>query len=168
MSSREAIAVNSPWLSVKSSLLLAGAAVASFFVAYEYEAAGAAIVIFLACLYRLAWVKSTRWAFYLGLAIGSAVAAGQLWFFVGLFGWQAAGLWAMLGMLIACYLLLSRIIVARWPRYGALCLPVIWLALEYTRGELNPLRFAWLTPGFALRSWHPHTPPASWFRADPD
>jgi apolipoprotein N-acyltransferase len=142
--------MKSPWLSARWSLLIAAAGVASFFVAYEVEAAGAAIIGYLACLYWLAWAPSPRWAFYLGLAIGSTVAAGQLWFFHDLFGWAAAGLWAILGLWIALYLLLSRIVVARWPRCGALWLPVIWFALEYTRGELYFLRFAWLTPGFAL------------------
>jgi apolipoprotein N-acyltransferase len=137
-------------MSVKSSLLLAAAAVAAFFAAYEFEAAGVAIVVYLACLYRLAWVRSPRWAFYLGLSIGSIIAAGQLWFFHDVFGWAAAGLWAILGLWIALDLLLSRIVVARWPRCGALWLPVIWLALEYARSELYYLRFAWLTPGFAL------------------
>jgi apolipoprotein N-acyltransferase len=132
------------------SLTLAAAGVAAFHVAYEFEAAGALIVVYLACLYRLAWVSSPRLAFYLGLAIGSAIAALQLQFLFGIFGWAAAGLWAILGLWIAFFLLLSRIVVGRWPRYGALWLPVIWFALEYTRSELYALRFAWLTPGFAL------------------
>src|SRR5262245_6045286 len=155
----KAIVVNSPWTSVKTSLLLAAAAVAAFFVAYEFEAAGAVIVVNLACLYRLAWVKTARRAFYLGLAIGTSTAAGQLWFFQTIFGWGAFGLWAILGVWLGLFLLLSRIIVARWPRYGALWLPVIWFALEYTRSELYYLRFAWLTPGFALS--HPALVPFS-------
>jgi apolipoprotein N-acyltransferase len=142
--------VNSPWISVKTSLLLAAAAAAAFFAAYEFEAAGALIVVYLACLYRLAWVRSARWAFYLGLAIGTATAAGQLWFFQAIFGWGAIGLWAILGVWLGLFLLLSRMIVGRWPRHGALWLPVIGFALEYTRSELYYLRFAWLTPGFAL------------------
>ncbi|MGE5190855.1 MAG: nitrilase-related carbon-nitrogen hydrolase [Deltaproteobacteria bacterium] len=142
--------MNSPWISPATSLVLAAVGVAAFHVAYEFEAAAPAIVVYLACLFRLAWVRSPRWAFYLGLAIGTALATGQLWFFHEVFGWAAAGLWAILGLWIGFFLLLSRIVVARWPRYGALWLPVIWLALEYTRGELYPLRFAWLTPGFAL------------------
>jgi apolipoprotein N-acyltransferase len=142
--------VNSPWISAKTSLLLTAAAVAAFFAAYEFAAAGAVIVVYLVCLYRLAWVKSARRAFYLGLTIGTVTAAGQLWFFQGIFGWAAIGLWAILGLWIAAFLLLSRIVIGRWPHYGSLLLPVIWLALEYTRSELYYLRFAWLTPGFAL------------------
>jgi apolipoprotein N-acyltransferase len=138
------------WLSNTAALSLAAMAVIVFHVAYEFEAAAALIIVYLACLYRLAWVKSPRRAFYLGVAIGTATAAGQLWFFQGVFGWAAIGLWAILGLWIGSFLLLSRIVVARWPSYGALWLPVIWFALEYTRSELYYLRFAWLTPGFAL------------------
>jgi hypothetical protein len=40
------------------SLALAVAGVAAFHVAYECEAAGAVIIVYLACLFRLAWVPS--------------------------------------------------------------------------------------------------------------
>ncbi len=139
-----------PWLSPVISLPLAVAGVAAFHVAYEYEAAAVVVVIYLASLFQLAWVPSPRWAFYLGLVMGFTIAALQLRFFLDVFGWVAVGLWAILGLWTAFFLLLSRIVVSRWPRYGALWLPVIWFALEYTRSELYSLRFAWLTPGFAL------------------
>ncbi len=133
-----------------ATLALAIAAVAAICLAYEYEAAGGAAVIYLACLSRLAWVKSSRVAFYVGLAIGFTIASIHLQFMRGLFGPAAIGLWAIFGIWIALFLLLARIVVGRWPRYGALWLPVIWLGLEYFRSELYYLRFAWLTPGFAL------------------
>jgi apolipoprotein N-acyltransferase len=142
--------VNAKWLSTTATLLLAIAAVASIYLAYEYEAAGGASVIYLACLSRLAWVKSSRLAFYLGLAIGFTIASIHLQFMRGLFGPAAVGLWAIFGIWIALFLLLARIVIGRWPRYGALWVPVIWLGLEYFRSELYYLRFAWLTPGFAL------------------
>jgi apolipoprotein N-acyltransferase len=147
---QERTSVTPRWFSNATALSLAAMAVIVFHVAYEFEAAAALIVVYLACLYRLAWVKTPRWAFYAGLTIGTATAAGQLWFFQGVFGWAAIGLWAILGLWMAAFLLLSRIVVARWPRWCALLLPVIWFALEYTRSELYYLRFAWLTPGFAL------------------
>src|SRR5579872_5115377 len=142
--------VNAKWLSTTAALSLAATAVAAFYLAYEYEAAGAAAAIYLACLSQLAWVKSSRLAFYLGLAIGFSVASIHLRFMRDLFGPAAIGLWAIFGIWIALFLLLARIVVGRWPRYGALWLPVIWLSLEYFRSELYYLRFAWLTPGFAL------------------
>jgi apolipoprotein N-acyltransferase len=144
-------------LSTVAALVLAVASVASFQIAYEWKAAAGFIVAYLACLFRLAWVKSSRWAFYLGLAIGFSIAAAQLRFFYDIFGPAAIGLWLIFGLWHAFYLLLARNTVARWPRSGALCLPVIWFALEYFRSELYYLRFAWLTPGFALShpTWLP-------------
>src|SRR5579863_4086976 len=146
---------NDTWLSVTATLLLAVTAVAAICLAYEYEAAGGATVIYLACLSRLAWVKSSRLAFYVGLAIGFTIGSIHLQFMRGLFGPAAIGLWAIFGIWIAFFLLLARIVAGRWPRYGALWLPVLWVGLEYFRSELYYLRFAWLTPGFALshQSW---------------
>ncbi len=152
--------MSGPWLSSRTSLVLAAVAVAAFHVACDVEAAAALVVIYLGCLFLLARVKSPRWAFYLGLGIGFAIAAGLLRFFLGIFGWGCIGLWAIFGIWIAFFLLLSRIVVGRWPRYGVLWLPVIWLALEYTRSELYYLRFGWLTPGLTLSH-----PGMVWFAA---
>jgi len=146
----EAAIVDPKWLSTKAILLLAITAVASICVAYEYEAAGGGVVIYLACLSRLAWVRSSRVAFYLGLTIGFAIGSIHLQFMRGLFGPAAIGLWAIFGIWIGFFLLLARIAVGRWPRYGVLWLPILWLGFEYFRSELYYLRFAWLTPGFAL------------------
>ncbi len=138
------------WLSWKATLLLAMTSIASICLAYEYESAGGAVIIYLACLSRLAWVRSSRVAFYVGLAIGFVIASTHLQFMHGLFGPAAGALWAIFGIWIAFFLLSARIVVARWPRYGVLWLPVLWMAFEYFRSELYYLRFAWLTPGFAL------------------
>jgi apolipoprotein N-acyltransferase len=145
------------WISTRASLLLAAAAVAAFEIAAEFEAAAPLVIVYLACLVALAWVRSPRRAFYLGLEIGASIAALQLGFFVGVFGWAAVGLWAIFGIWIAFFLLLSRVVVGRFPRYGVLWLPVIWLGLEYLRSELYFLKFAWLTPGFLLS--HPSSLP---------
>ncbi|MBI3863416.1 MAG: hypothetical protein HY290_16115, partial [Planctomycetia bacterium] len=138
------------WHGTKTTWLLTVLAVAAFEAAYEYETAAGLIVVYLACLFSLAWVKTPRRAFYLGLAIGTATAGLQLTFFYGIFGPMAMGLWAILGLWIALFLLLARIVVERWPHRGAMWLPVLWFGLEYFRCELYYLRFAWLTPGFAL------------------
>ena len=115
-----ATTVPGPWLSPASSLILAAVGVAAFHVACEFEAAAALVVVYLGCLFGLARVKSSRWAFYLGLGIGFAIAAGQIRFFLDIFGWGAVGLWAILGIWIAFFLLLSHIVVSRWPRFGVL------------------------------------------------
>src|SRR5258708_2303257 len=93
--------VNAKWLSTTAALLLAIVAVASISLAYEYEAAGGATIVYLACLSRLAWVKSSRLAFYLGLAIGFTIASIHLQFMHDLFGPAAIGLWAIFGLWIA-------------------------------------------------------------------
>lgn len=129
---------------------LALIAVAAFHVAYLFERLAGVIVVYLACLFLLAWVGSSRWAFYLGMAIGISVAAPHLWFFQEIFGPAAVGLWAVFGVWTGLYLLLAHLVVTRWPRAGGWWLPVVWFAIEYFRSELNPLRFAWLSPGFAL------------------
>src|SRR4029077_17134955 len=142
--------MNPRWLSTRASLFLGAVAVAAFEIAAEFEAAAPLVIVYLACLFALARVKSTRWAFYLGLVIGWSIAALQLQFFVDVFGWAAVGLWAIFGIWIAFFVLLPRIVVGRWPQYGVLWLPIVWLGLEYFRCELYFLRFAWLTPGFLL------------------
>lgn len=129
---------------------MAGLAVGAFHLAYEWSSVAALIVVYLAAMFRLAWVPSARWAFYSGLAIGFAIAAPQLAFLWDVFGPGVIGLWAVLGVWQGLYLLLAWHAVNRWPRYGVLWLPVVWFALEYFRSELYHLRFSWLTPGYAI------------------
>lgn len=144
-------------ISTPLAWLLAALGVGGFHFAYEWDAGAGTIAVYLVCLYRLAWVRSARWAFYLGLGIGVAIAAPQLWFFVGIFGPAAIGLWLILGLWTALYLLLAHVAVTRSPERGYWLLPWLWFALEYFRSELYYLRFAWLIPGFALshREWMP-------------
>ncbi len=140
------------WLSPKKSWILAALAVVVTIRRRRRPTLRmkAAVVVYLACLFSLAWVKTTRMAFYLGFVIGSSIAALQLWFFFEIFGPAAVGLWAILGLWVAFYVLLSRIVVERWPNGGLVWIPVIWFALEYFRSELYYLQFAWLTPGLGL------------------
>lgn len=137
-------------LSTRAALALAVAGLVTFHVACLIEPAGIVTVGYLLCLYALAWAKSARWAFYLGLLIGTLVAAPQLWFFESIFGPAAVGLWAILGVWTGLFLLFSQIAVTRFPISGRWMIPVFWLAIEYFRSELYPLRFAWLPPGTML------------------
>jgi len=137
-----------------TAIALVVAAVGCFHLACLVEPAGIVVVGYLASIYALAWVKTARWAFYLGLGIGTLIAAPQLWFFESIFGPAAVGLWAILGVWIGLFLLFSHQAVRRWPVAGRWMIPVFWLALEYFRSELYPLRFAWLTPGTCLSDPH--------------
>src|SRR6185369_14053242 len=112
---------------------LALAAITCFHLACLVERAGIVVVLYLLSLYLLGWVKSARWAFYLGLVIGTLVAAPQLWFFQSIFGPAAVGLWAILGVWTGLFLLFSHLAVTRWPIGGRWMIPVFWLAIEYFR-----------------------------------
>ncbi len=72
--------MNTSWLSTKSALILALTAIATFHLTFLWEAAAGLFAIDLFCLYQLAWVKSTRWAFYRGFGVGYAIGAPQLCF----------------------------------------------------------------------------------------
>ena len=62
-------------LSPIRALGTAAVAVGAFHLAYEWEIAGGLVAVYLVALYSLAWVRTARWAFYLGLAIGFAVTS---------------------------------------------------------------------------------------------
>ncbi len=140
-------------LSLKQEIILGLAAVAAFHLAYEFEVLGGVVVVYLGCMFALAWAPTRRLAFYPGVLIGLLTVGPQLAFFWGIFGVAALVLWTILALWLGLYLLLARMVVERWrngKNWGALWLPVLWLALEYFRSELYYLRFAWLTPGFVL------------------
>jgi hypothetical protein len=103
-------------LTTGRALALAGVAVGAFHLACLVEAAAIVVLFFLGSMYALAWVKSARWAFYLGLSIGTLIAAPQLWFFESIFGPAAIGLWAILGVWIGLFLLFSHHAVTRFSK----------------------------------------------------
>lgn len=137
-------------LSSRAALAWAGVAAIAFHVAYTFEIAGPAIVVYLVAWFQLAWVRSSRWAFYLGFGLGFACGAPQLWFMYGIFGPAATALWGIFALYLAFFLLASNAAVRRWPRFGPFAIAIFWMAFEYFRSELWWLKFAWLTPGFAL------------------
>ena len=134
----------------RATLALTVTSLAAFEVAYETAWGSPAVVVYLGCLFALAWVKSTRLACYLGMLIGTVLAALQLTFMFDIFGPAAVGLWMILGVWTGLFLLLSRIVVARWPVWGAIWIPILWVAVEYFRSELYYLRFSWGIPAWAV------------------
>jgi apolipoprotein N-acyltransferase len=138
------------WLRTSATMALAVTAVGAFELAYETTWGAPAVVLYLGSLFALAWVKTTRRAFYLGMLIGTSLAALQLTFMSEIFGPAAIGLWMILGVWTGIYLLLARTVVERWPTWGLVWIPILWMAVEYFRSELYYLRFAWVTPGWAL------------------
>ncbi len=138
-------------LTRKASALLALGAVVAFQLAYTFKTCSFLAVIYLYCLFQLARVKSTRLAFYLGLAIGVLAYAPQSMFLWNIFGAAAIPLWLILAFWIALFLALARLCVARLGTTPALILiPFLWTGLEYFRSELYYLRFSWLNAGYAF------------------
>ena len=79
--------------------------VLAFRVAFQWNGAGPLIILYLLCLYRLAWLKSARSAVYIGFAAGLAAIAPQLTFFYGIFGIGAVALWAVLAAWLAAFVI---------------------------------------------------------------
>jgi len=148
-----------PALTLKEAGLLALGAVAAFQLACTFGAFSFLIVIFLYCLFQLAWLQTTRLAFYLGLAIGLLAYAPQSLFLWKIFGAAAVPLWLVLAFWLALFLALARLCLARLGQVPALILiPFLWTGLEYFRSELYYLRFSWLNAGYAFSNnlqWMP-------------
>jgi apolipoprotein N-acyltransferase len=155
-------AVQPAALSPLSAALLALLAVASFHIAYASPYSSLAIVAFLFALFKLAFVKTSRQAFYLTLAVGLAIYAPRLYFFWTLFQIGAVPLWIILSCWLACFVVIGRAILVRHgPIAWACAAPFVWTGLEYFRSELYYLRFSWLNVGYAFSQ----TPALPYFSA---
>jgi apolipoprotein N-acyltransferase len=141
-------------LSWWKAVLLALGAVGCFHAAYTPANPGPLallIVGYVVCLAQLARLRTTRLAFYIGLLTGLACFAPQLAFFWTIFGPAAIALWTVLAFWIALFVALTHLALARFGAKRAVWLvPFLWTGLEYFRGELYFLKFAWLNVGFAL------------------
>jgi apolipoprotein N-acyltransferase len=126
-------------------------AVAAFHLAYAFTACSVLMGLYLFCVLQLARARTTRGAFYPGLAVGLGVYVPQADFLWNIFNVGAFSLWMVLAFWVALFVALARMC---WARYGpaatALAAPFLWTGLEYFRSELYPLRFAWITPGYAF------------------
>lgn len=131
--------------------MLAAGAVTAFHLAYAVMALDSLMLVYSFCLFQLTRVKTTRQAFYLGLAVGFLCCAPQLTCFWRNFGPAAIALWLVLAFWIASFLALGRLCQANFgPLRAALLVPFIWTGLEYFRSELYYLRFSWLNVGYAF------------------
>lgn len=144
-----------PWpgaaLSVAATATLALTSVAAFHVGFLFPSLFPLGLVWLGGLFALRRVATDRRAFYLGATIGMGMYAPQLGFFWAVFGPAAAVLWLILALWIGLFLLLLHRCEARFgPRMTFWAAPALWLAVEYFRGELYPLRFSWFTAGSFL------------------
>ena len=112
---------------------------------------GFLIGLFLFALVQISYARTTRVAFYVTLLAMMACYGPRLTFFWGIFGVFAISLWGILAVWVAVFMLLARGLREQIPRWAwTMLLPVLWTGFEYGRCEWNPLRFTWLTPGFAV------------------
>ncbi|HZM03510.1 MAG TPA: nitrilase-related carbon-nitrogen hydrolase [Candidatus Saccharimonadales bacterium] len=130
---------------------LSFAAVASFQLAYSVYSCAFLFVIFFYCLFRLANVRTSRQAFYIGLTIGLAAYGFQLRFFWTIFQFAAVPLFVVVSFWLGLFLSLGRLCLKRFGLIAWACAaPFLWTALEYFRSELYYLRFSWLNAGYAF------------------
>jgi apolipoprotein N-acyltransferase len=138
-------------LSAWAALWFALAAILSFHLAYTIENCQIFLVVFLCCLFRLAGVKTSRLAFYVGMGIGLAIYAPQLGFFWRIFQAGAIPLWLILSFWLGLFQLLGWTCLQRFGLVGWACAaPFVWTGFEYFRSELYYLRFSWLNVGYAF------------------
>ncbi len=137
-------------LATRAVLVWAGTAVAAFHVAFLAPVLSPVMVVFFYALVQVSFARTRRIAFYTALVVGIACYAPHLTFFWGIFGGVAISFWTILAIWIAFFVLLARQLRRAVPRIAwIILLPVLWTGFEYFRCEWNPLRFTWLTPGFA-------------------
>lgn len=136
---------------LRAVLVGGGLAVGAFHVGFLVSWCFWLVAVWLGALFALRHARTPRLAFYGGLAIGLLIYGPQLHFFWRLFGPAAVMLWLILAFWIGLFLLGLRAVQWRWGPGAALWLaPVGWMAIEYFRSELYPLRFSWFLAGSFL------------------
>jgi apolipoprotein N-acyltransferase len=146
-------------LSWKKSLLWLALAVICFQIAYSFIKIPATSLFIFGYVYFLIQLTNqptVRRAFYFGLAVGFANAAGQAFFFWNIFSAAAIVLWLVFGFWIGLFTAISCGCIRRWGGSKAVWLiPFIWTGTEYFRSELYYLRFSWLNIGYVCGTLWP-------------
>ena len=146
------------------ALLMAVGAVLSFHVAYLTSWGLVAMLLFFCFLVALTRLDTARRAFNYGVGIGLACYTPHLSFFWNVFvsptngtveriaGITGVGaLWMVLPIWLGVFLLLAAFVRRRFNGLVAMFLiPTLWLGVEYFRSELYPLKFSWMSIGYAL------------------
>lgn len=140
-------------LNWKQALPLVALAAVSFQLAYSLAAYSFLIAVYLWSLFQLTRLKTSRQAFYLGLAAALLCYSPQSGFFWKIFGPAAIPLWLVLSFWVGLFALLGRLARRRLGNvWGVLLIPFLWTGLEYFRSELYYLRFSWFNVGYAFSS----------------
>jgi apolipoprotein N-acyltransferase len=151
-------------LSIRAALVRALAAAVCFHVAHLVPYSGFAMLGFFLCLLSLTGVNNARHAFRWGIVLGWLVYTPHLSFFWNVFvpqesmtGAKVIGvigviaLWMVLPIWLGLFLSLATWL-RRWTRpvLWIWLIPAAWTGIEYVRGELYPLKFSWLSAGYAF------------------
>jgi hypothetical protein len=151
-------------LNWRRALLLALVGIACFHAAYTPAKSGLlalGIIGYLVCLVQLAWLRTTRQCFYVGLAVGLACFAPQLECFWRIFGVGAVALWLILAFWIAVFIVLSHLALARLGTIGAALLAFaagqtlgcdIAIDMESSASTIGPRCIGNLFNGMAVRT----------------
>ncbi len=133
--------------------LLMGVAALCYHAALAWEHAGSVwlTALWAAALCAMVRARTARRAFYAGTGAALLVAVPQLWFLAGIFQSMAVPLWITLAMWTGFFTGTLHVIHRKGgPVWTIALAPVLWMGFEFFRTEVWMLRFAWLTPGFAL------------------
>lgn len=137
-------------------------AAGSFHLAYFFPPLACFIVVYLFALLQLSRQPNRLQAMNTGWLLAVLVYAPHLAFFWTIFGPAAIALWLVLGFWLGLFLALLRFVREKWGSIATACLaPWLWMGLEYFRSELYPLRFSWLSPGYAF-AWAKTLPVFGW------
>jgi len=151
-------------LSLRSAILWAIAAAACFHFAQLIPYAGYLLVGFYVGLLNLTRVNNARHGFRWGVVLGWMIYVPHLAFFWTVFvsdgqtvgaklvgGVAVFALWMVLPVWLGLFLCLATWL-RRWtrPTLWIWLIPVAWTGIEYFRGELYPLKFSWLSAGYAF------------------
>jgi apolipoprotein N-acyltransferase len=138
-------------LTLKQALLLLAGAIVAFQLAYSFATCSFLIAIYLWCLFQLTRLKTSRLAFYFGLAAGVLCGAPQSGFLWNIFGAAAIPLWLILAFWVGLFVHLGRNARLHFGSFwGVMLIPFLWTGLEYFRSELYYLRFSWLNVGYVF------------------
>ncbi len=147
-----------------TTLLWALLSAGCFHIAHLAPCGGYALIGFFIGLLHLTRVNNARHGFRWGVGLGWLTYTPHLAFFwrvfvpegtagvsrvvgsVGVFAlWMVLPIWLGLFLSLATWL-------RRWtrPTLWIALIPVCWTGIEYFRGELYPLKFSWLSAGYAF------------------
>jgi len=139
------------FLTLRETLILSISAIAAFHIAYTIPQCSFLIAVYLYCLFRLAWVRKTTLALYLGLIVGLSIIVPHFFFFWTIFGPKAIAFWFIGAIWWGIFFLISRMSLKKLNRIVAvLLIPFIWTGCEYFQSELYYFRCSWLIPGYTF------------------